>query len=289
MDPRFLPPTDVDRIRMAEVQYLHDLWRRGPPPNRKRNPSPNRGADLHPDAASAKKPHRDKKQGNEKDDPRASDKAWNPTPPPVDCGSAWEPMTELRGIVKPPAAAEPRPPDSAEEQAALDISRALYRAKKASQLYFAEKVKTGEEEDDLDDHEGDEEGEEDYDDPRTRAYKFFLGLFEEDDVLREYYEKNHEKGEFTCLACAEFGPRRLRSFRDCNALLQHASSIANTKRRVDHRAFAKAVCKVLGYNSKLLPSLVLDRGDTLGQSLAKTSAQKDDAIKEEKELHEDIT
>ncbi|KAG8386395.1 hypothetical protein BUALT_Bualt03G0144400 [Buddleja alternifolia] len=82
-------------------------------------------------------------------------------------------------------------------------------------------------------------------DDGREEYGFFLKVFEEDTLLKEFYEKNFAKGEFSCLVCGALGGKGTRKkFKGCLALMQHSIAIARTKKRRAHRAFGQAVCKI---------------------------------------------
>ncbi|OIT00195.1 PREDICTED: uncharacterized protein LOC109228749 [Nicotiana attenuata] len=108
-------------------------------------------------------------------------------------------------------------------------------------------------EDDFDSEDEEEEGFKDYD--------FFVKLFKEDDGLREYYETNRDNGEFCCLVCCGVREKGWKRFKNCGALVQHAVSIAKTKKRRAHRAYCQVVCEILGWDVNRLPSIVLSACD----------------------------
>ncbi|KAG1330281.1 hypothetical protein COCNU_02G002490 [Cocos nucifera] len=278
----------LERRYMEEVLHLHSLWHRGPP----RNPNPN--PTLRPATCTAfkkeaknkksnsrskrKKKHRQQQQQGSaapSDQPPANSPAkeveWprGPTPEKNDAPATWA------DLVPTPTAAQTRLPSSAEEQARAAADRAQQRGLKACKDFFAKK-------DGSDDEEEEEEDSTDEDEEAGEGdFKFFSGLFEGDGELREYYEKNWEKGDFRCLVCGAIGVKKWKRFRDCVGLIHHSNSISKTKRREAHRAFARAVCRVLGWDIKRLPSIVLDSGNSLGQSLAKAANPQEDMQKED--------
>ncbi|XP_038986274.1 uncharacterized protein LOC103720652 isoform X2 [Phoenix dactylifera] len=283
----------LERLYMEEVLHLHSLWHRGPPGN------PNPNLTLRPATGTAfKKEAKNKKKSKSKSkskskwekkkqqqqqqqgsaaasdqppaNPPAKEGEWPcDSPPEKDVAPAtWADLSPT------PAATQTRPPSSAEEQARAAADRAQQRGLKACKDFFAKKDGSddGEEEEDSMD-EDEEVGEGDF--------KFFLGLFESVGELREYYEKNREKGDFSCLVCGAIGVKKWKRFGDCVGLIQHSNSISKTKRREAHRAFARAVCRVLGWDIKRLPNIVLDLGNSLGQSLAKADNPQEDMQKED--------
>lgn len=102
----------------------------------------------------------------------------------------------------------------------------------------------------------------------SEEYKFFLNLFMENDELRGYYEKNSEDGLFCCLVCDGMGKKKSgKRFKNCIGLVHHSNSISRTKKKVAHRAFGQAVCRVFGWDIDRLPTIVLN-GEPLSRSLA---------------------
>jgi hypothetical protein len=87
------------------------------------------------------------------------------------------------------------------------------------------------------------------DEPGGNAARFFRELLGGDAALRGFYEAEREKGQFLCLVCEGTGARAGKRFAGCAALVQHAGSIARTKRRLAHRAFADAVGRLLGWSA----------------------------------------
>ncbi|XP_073110692.1 uncharacterized protein [Elaeis guineensis] len=291
MDPGCLTPA-LEGLYIDEVLHLHSLWHRGPHRNPNSHPNPT----LRPASCAAfKKETKKKKKSKSKwekkwerkkqqqqtsaaasDQPPAKVKEWpcNPTPEENAALPTWTDLTP------PPAASQPRPPVSAEEQARAAADLAQQSGLKACEDFFSKK-------DGSDDGEEDEEDSMDDDEEETGEgyFQFFLGLFKSDGELREYYEKNWEKGDFSCLVCGAMGVKKLKRFGNCVGLIQHSNSISKTKRREAHRAFAKAMCEVLGWDINRLPSIVLDLGNSLGRSLAKTvnpqEMQKEDRCAQE--------
>ncbi|KAJ1378894.1 hypothetical protein SESBI_47375 [Sesbania bispinosa] len=86
--------------------------------------------------------------------------------------------------------------------------------------------------------------------------KFLVGDAEDDD-LRRYYESNHKEGDFYCLVCGGIGKKVWKRFKDCVALLHHSTAILRTKRKRAHRAYARVICKVVGWDIDQLPAIVL--------------------------------
>jgi hypothetical protein len=108
----------------------------------------------------------------------------------------------------------------------------------ASRAFFGEHVDS--------DGDGDEDGEEE---GGNDATLFFDDLLEKDAGLRGFYEAERETGRFLCLVCEGIGVRAGKRFPGCAALVQHAGTVARTKRRLAHRAFAGAVGRLLGWGA----------------------------------------
>lgn len=89
------------------------------------------------------------------------------------------------------------------------------------------------------------------------AARFFAELLGGNAALRGFYEAEREKGQFLCLVCEGTGARIGKRFAGCAALVQHAGSVARTKRRLAHRAFADAVGRLFGWGAgRTAPPLV---------------------------------
>ncbi|KAF3783721.1 hypothetical protein EJ110_NYTH31835 [Nymphaea thermarum] len=235
---------DLERRWIEEVRYLHSLWRAGPPPNRTRNPN------LRPlDAPELKKGKKRERGENNKDGKEeCGENPWtnsgaewpkNPSPPHVPPDATWEEAIA--------ATAAPLMP-SAEEIATLAAVRLQRCAAKACKEILAAK---DEEMGGGDQDETERLGEEE-------AFLFFLGFFRKEEELRRYYEGSAEKGDFFCLVCLGVGEKLSRKYCSCVALVQHANSVTKTKTRDAHRAYGKAICRVMGWDFSRLPSIVLD-------------------------------
>lgn len=86
------------------------------------------------------------------------------------------------------------------------------------------------------------------------AQKFFVKLFEEDQELRQFYERNCNCGVFECLVCAAVGAKLGKRFPDCVSLIQHAMKIIKTKKKAAHRGYGRSICCLLGWSADRLPS-----------------------------------
>ncbi|GAV60716.1 hypothetical protein CFOL_v3_04245 [Cephalotus follicularis] len=101
-------------------------------------------------------------------------------------------------------------------------------------------------------------------------FNFFLRVFTENGELRNYYENNHEGGEFYCLVCGGIGKKAWKTFKGSAGLLQHSTTVLKTKKRRAHRAFGQVLCKVFGWGIDKHP-INVSRGETLGSSLVRLS------------------
>ncbi|KAE9456351.1 hypothetical protein C3L33_11737, partial [Rhododendron williamsianum] len=231
MDPYY-----EQRLR-DEVIYLHSLWHQGPPP--RQNPNPNNyhshttSTHLPPPSSSPqfKKPKRPKKT------PPQSDLEWpcNETPADPD-QPGWPAPTPapITRVLTP------------EEQARFAAARIQNKAVAAVEAFFAGNSDSDGEESDEDDEVTGEDGYEEY--------QFFLKLFTEEEELKGYCEKNWEGGgNFVCLVCGGIGKRK--RFKNLVAVVQHSVSIARTKKKNAHRAYAQVVCRVLGWDVDRLPTI----------------------------------
>ncbi|CAM6082314.1 unnamed protein product [Calypogeia fissa] len=93
-----------------------------------------------------------------------------------------------------------------------------------------------------------------------KAFDNYVSLFEQDTDLKKLYEGNVNSGSFECLVCAGVGAKKKKKFPDVASLVQHAKKILRTKKLPEHRGFARAVCKILGWETVPGPSIILPRG-----------------------------
>ncbi|KAI8557874.1 hypothetical protein RHMOL_Rhmol04G0044700 [Rhododendron molle] len=231
MDPYY-----EQRLR-DEVIYLHSLWHQGPPPRLNPNPNnyPNHTTSTHLLSPSSspqfKKPKRPKKT------PPQSDLEWpcNETPADPD-QPGWPAPTPapITRVLTP------------EEQARFAAARIQNEAVAAVEAFFAGNSDSDGEESDEDDEVTGEDGYEEY--------QFFLKLLTEEEELKGYCEKNWEGGgDFVCLVCGGIGKRK--RFKNLVAVVQHSVSIARTKKKNAHRAYAQVLCRVLGWDVDRLPTI----------------------------------
>ncbi|KAL3736131.1 hypothetical protein ACJRO7_025132 [Eucalyptus globulus] len=126
----------------------------------------------------------------------------------------------------------------------------------------------------------------------SEGYKFLLDVFVKDRELREYYERNHESGDFWCFVCG--AQRSRRKFKNCYGVLQHSISISKTKKRRAHRAFGLVICRVMGWDVERLP-LIVATGKPVSHSLVgpslsqQTVSEEDNAIKSIENHGEEIS
>lgn len=242
---------DEQRL-IEEVHYLHSLWHQGPPHSHP-NLHPQTPVSLLPSSSTQFKKQNKKKSKKLKAAIIDSGAQWAcPSPPesPPVTESGWP------SFPKQPNSQTHLP--TAEELANIGANRAQQQAVKAVSEYLKYSIDAEDDDDDASEDDDDvmevEKGE--------KNLNFFAKLFEEDGVLREYYEKKSEGGgEFSCLVCCGVGKKGWKKrFKDCVALVQHSISITNTNTRQAHRAYGQAICRILGWDIKRLPSIVLSAG-----------------------------
>lgn len=105
-------------------------------------------------------------------------------------------------------------------------------------------------------------------DGESQVSKFFSKLFMEDTKLGTHYENCHGDGDFLYLVSAGEGMKNWRRFGGCMALLHHSKTVQKTVKEA-HRAYARTVCKVLGWDIDQLPRIV-HISEPLSSSLAVT-------------------
>ncbi|EFH65470.1 hypothetical protein ARALYDRAFT_477045 [Arabidopsis lyrata subsp. lyrata] len=82
-------------------------------------------------------------------------------------------------------------------------------------------------------------------------------VFSENVELKSYYEKNYEGGAFICLmCCAATDTKMIKRFKHCYGVVQHCTKVPKMKIRA-HKAFARFVCELLGWDFELLPRRVM--------------------------------
>ncbi|XVE53126.1 hypothetical protein DITRI_Ditri02bG0179300 [Diplodiscus trichospermus] len=252
-------PYDEKRLR-DEVIYLHYLWHQGPPQNANPNPQ--------------------KRPRPFTQNPTNKSKRFAPSgsypPPKPDHGRDWSvfvnpPPPSSSGWTDPKSKPDqPTRPVSVEDQTRFASLQMQRKVIECCREFFNKKV--GDEESDADCDDG---GDDDNDDEEeSEVNKFFMGIFVNNSELRDYYEENHEKGEFFCLVCGGLGENVGKKFKGCVGLVQHCMSISKTKRKTGHRAFGLVVCKVLGWDIDRLPVILL-KGEPLSRTLANSRESQD--------------
>lgn len=81
-----------------------------------------------------------------------------------------------------------------------------------------------------------------------QAFDFFMQLFEENQDLQKLYKEQCNVGKFECLVCSSIPGKPVKRYNGLVSVVMHASKILNTKKRQDHRGYARAVCCVLGWD-----------------------------------------
>ncbi|KAI3457370.1 hypothetical protein Pfo_014033 [Paulownia fortunei] len=261
MAARPMDPEYEQRLR-DEVIYLHSLWHQGPPRAAASASAPAVRQHLQPLKATQfkkEKKHRGKRGKKSTNKPNTAPESnsspgaeWAcPTPPPPPSTDGW-PSLEAKPDSKPLSLS---PKDSRNWLQNMHISM-------------------------LSSFSSDEDDELMEEDDGRQEYSFFFKVFKEDAELREYYEKNFAKGEFSCLVCGAVGGKKTgKKFKGCLALVQHSITISKTKKRRAHRAFGQAVCKILGWDINQLPSIFSLLSDNSGEIHGNASSdQKESSI-----------
>jgi hypothetical protein len=259
-----MDPGNEQKLK-EEVVYLHSLWHQGPPrtnpiipnPNIDTTPTPKRRVTTYLRPAAS----RFKKQGisnhNDSIKPPPSPALFPPPAfkqPSVEwpCPPPPEPKPETYSawpVLNLPAAKKTRVA-SAQEQARYVAEKVQRKALKLAKDFFGNNGGSDDDDDSEDDEDDAMEEEED-----SEEYSLLMRIFIQDRGFRGYYEKNYGNGEFCCLVCHGIGQKIGKRYKDCVALVQHCTSIAKTKKKMAHRAFGRAICKVLDWDIKKLPSI----------------------------------
>ncbi|KAJ6314298.1 hypothetical protein OIU78_017879 [Salix suchowensis] len=182
----------------------------------------------------------------------------HPSPPPS--GSGW---LEFRSNPRPSSR-----PATESDQGKVSAMHMQQKAVKCCNQFVVKRVDLdGNGDNELDEADGDDDCS--WNDSvveESEEFKFFLSFFVENQEMRDFYEKNTERGDFYCLVCGGKGEKVGKSYRGCASLLQHARTIWKKKRNGPHRAFGHLICKVLGWDISRLPMIVL-KGEPLSHLL----------------------
>ncbi|KAL7087539.1 hypothetical protein ACP275_13G073300 [Erythranthe tilingii] len=200
-----------------------------------------------------------------------------PTPPLAEAASGW-PSWKAKTDPK------PIPPISPEDQLISAARHAHQNAINVVRDFF--RCNNNDDDSDAMDCSSDEDDDDDdssNEDDARDEYNFFFKVFKEDAELRECYEKNFAKGEFSCLVCGAIGGKKMgKKYTGCLALVQHSIATGKTKKKRAHKAFALAVCKVLSWDIdqlQTIASLLSDKsGETEGNSDNKESSRTVDNL-----------
>ncbi|CAA7062027.1 unnamed protein product [Microthlaspi erraticum] len=123
--------------------------------------------------------------------------------------------------------------------------------------------------------------EENGDENLSEELELISRVFSENAELKSYYEKNSEGGLFICLVCCAATERKMiKRFKHCYALVQHFTKKPKLKKRA-HRAFARFVCELLGWEFDRLPSRVVKSGASNVESNASQNNEKPSSVIEE--------
>ncbi|TKW16886.1 hypothetical protein SEVIR_5G328700v4 [Setaria viridis] len=234
------------------------------------NPSSHHHQPLRPAKSAAFKREERRKRKDRKRQERLADELarWEPlgAPPsrPAATGSVSpsSPQPDIPWPCDPPPPPDPAewswgPPAVPPPQPTVEVAAAVplhpqAAAVRSCRAFFEARIEDDEEEEDA-------EG---------NAARFFGELLGGDAALRGFYEAEREKGQFLCLVCEGSGARVGKRFAGCAALVQHAGSVARTKRRLAHRAFAGAVGRLLGWSaSQAAPPAAGSDSDGASQSV----------------------
>jgi hypothetical protein len=260
--------TEQEHRLAREVLYLHSLWHQGPPnsnsnsssrhiayhdhptfyprtssPNPYSHPNPNPNLYYYRYPSSRRTPERsNKKQKRDS----SQEKEWPCDPASVPVQSSPNTWPQFEQALQNPTLS----PNSAARGALISMQRSAIQSCKG---FFCQ---------DSDSESGSE----------NDVDEFFMGLLENDVDLRGYYEKNSENGEFYCLVCEarkDGNKGKGKMYRGCPALAQHASAVQKVGQRAPHRAFARSICRVLGWDPQRLPSIVLLPGSVINSDHSK--------------------
>jgi len=258
---------DEQKLR-DEVIYLHYLWQQGPPPHPHPHPHPRLHHDPFPPPHTRSLPpvnsntfkKRNRRVNITKPGPISSEnRRVNITKPDSPGWPVPVPRNSPQtGWPTPNPKSDPLPPQPQE----IERLSALHLQNKACKAFKDSLLIDSDDDEDEEDYEDDNE---DSDGNRFKQFEnFFIKVFMEDNELRWYYQRCFENGEFLCLVCAaDKKNNKHKKYKDCIGLVQHSKLILRTANKVAHRAFGEVVCKVLGWDVRRLPTIVIN-GEPLG-------------------------
>ncbi|CAM8900903.1 unnamed protein product [Rhodiola kirilowii] len=270
-----MDPYVEQRLR-DEVRFLHSLWRRGPPnttpliiPSETLYIATGSEQPTRKKSGAGKKQKRKKKMmmmtqmddENEEKRKKVSDLGWTCMEPRVE---AEESGTEWPAFK---AKSDQAVDLTLEEKATMSARKVQQRGVEASRMFFARNTDVGS---DGEFESEDESENEDEDESESEEFKFFRKLFEEDEGLRGYYEKNWIDGEFSCLVCRGNGEKVTKKFKNCVAVVQHSVTISRTHKKRAHRAYGEVICNLLKWDINKLPADALPVGDQGGEKLVES-------------------
>lgn len=103
-------------------------------------------------------------------------------------------------------------------------------------------------------------------------------LFSENVELKSYYEKNFEGGDFICLVCCSATDKKMiKRFKHCYGIVQHCTKVPKMKKRA-HKAFARFLCELLGWDFDSLPRRVVKDGAPLVESNANQNSEMPSSV-----------
>ncbi|KAL1205696.1 hypothetical protein V5N11_001397 [Cardamine amara subsp. amara] len=106
-------------------------------------------------------------------------------------------------------------------------------------------------------------------------------VFSENVELKSYYEKNCEGGAFICLVCcAATDKKMIKRSKHCFGLVRHCIKAPKLKIRA-HKAFARFVSELLGWDFDSLPRRIMKGGAPLVESNANQNNEKPSSVIED--------
>ncbi|CAH2067843.1 unnamed protein product [Thlaspi arvense] len=115
----------------------------------------------------------------------------------------------------------------------------------------------------------------------SKELELISRLFSENVELKSYYEKNCEGGVFVCLVCcAATDKKMIKRFKHCHGLVLHSTKRPKMNERA-HKAFARFICGLLGWELDRLPSRVVNGGAPLVESNANQKIEKPSSMIED--------
>ncbi|MCO5568905.1 hypothetical protein L7F22_022607 [Adiantum nelumboides] len=88
-----------------------------------------------------------------------------------------------------------------------------------------------------------------------QAFEFFFQTFVDSKELQKLFSEQCHAGKFDCLVCSSIPGKPAKKFNGLISVIMHASKIIKTKKKQEHRGYARALCSAMGWDLCKLPTM----------------------------------